>query len=64
MKSVVEIKKDDYDILYVKICSKETIDYINCVHNEPYGFKCDKNKLLKIFLDCQELSNNTVNTKL
>lgn len=54
-------KENDYDILYIKICSKQTMDYINCIHNEPYGFKCDKDKLLKLFLKCQENRVNDVN---
>lgn len=46
--------KNDYEILYIKLCSKETVDYINCVHNESYKFKCDKQKLLNLFLECQK----------
>jgi len=45
-------KKNEYETVYINVCSKETIDYINCVHNETYGMKCDKMKLLNLFLDC------------
>lgn len=48
---------NEYEIIYVNICSKETVDYINCVHSETYGVKCNKNKLLKLFLDCHHGKN-------
>ena len=56
--------KDNYEILYIKLCSKETVDYINCVHNEPYGFKCNKQKLLNLFLECQKKLTDEINNNM
>jgi len=53
-KYVVGNKEQDInDILYINLCVDETKKYLNCVHNEPYGIKCDKDMLFKSILKCQ-----------
>jgi hypothetical protein len=52
--------ENDYEILYVHICVNETRNYLNCLNKELESEEYNKNKcnkLLNVFLNCQEKNN-------
>jgi hypothetical protein len=51
--NTINNEQDINDILYINLCIDETKNYLNCVHNEPYGIKCDKHMLFKLILKCK-----------
>jgi hypothetical protein len=55
------IQINDYENLYINICTKETVDLINCIYSEPN--KCDREKLLYLFLKCNNQTNKHNNIK-
>jgi len=49
-----------YEILYIRLCSKQTADYVKCLNND-YQDGIDCEELRKKYVSCINSNNNNNN---